>query len=250
MVSVREAAEVKHLYKQMAEIAEADEGLVGVFDQNQSPVYTTLKDHAHVWKKERASALQQRIVEEGLRLKLAVSPSNYHERNNQSFEEEQEFGMEAIRKLVEGQIVKECDKSFLACINPLTVAHRKGKKRLCIDLSRCINLENDSRKFKIESATEFAAVVMEGDYMWAFDLKSAYHQVAIHPDFWKYLGFSAHLDGEWKFFHFVMLPFGLNSAAYVLTKLLKFPVGRWRKMGVSTFCHLDDGIGAMQGRVE
>ena len=155
----KEAGDVRRLYSQMEEIAEVVPGDITVFEQNQSPVHATLKDHAHIWEKEGASSFQLNIVKEGLKLKLCDTPSSYHEKNNVSFNEEQEFGLEAIRKLIDGQIIRECDKTFLECINPLTVAHRKGKKRLCIDLSRCVNLENVSRKFKIESAREFAATV-------------------------------------------------------------------------------------------
>ena len=64
---------------------------------------------------------------EGLKLKLSSNVSFYEEPNNASFREEQDFALEAISKLIENQIVREVDRSYLQCINPLTVAHRKGK---------------------------------------------------------------------------------------------------------------------------
>ena len=83
----KEAVEVRRLYFQMEEIAEGGTGEIAVFEQNQSPVHTTLKDHAHIWEKEGASSFQLNIVKEGLRLKLCGAPSAYHEKNNQSFNE-------------------------------------------------------------------------------------------------------------------------------------------------------------------
>ena len=49
---------------------------------------------------------------------------------------------------------------------------------------------------------------------------------------------------------FTCLPFGLNDAARALTKLLRFPLQSWREWGVRSFIHLDDGIGAVQGKKE
>ena len=58
------------------------------------------------------------------------------------------------------------------------------------------------------------------------------------------------MKGVKKFFVFTCLPFGLNDAARALTKLLRFPLQRWRKWGARAFIHLDDGIGAVSGQKE
>ena len=219
--------EIDRLYDKIGNYAEPEDlSVLSVYEQNQSPVYTTMRDHLHIWEREGATNFQTGIIRDGLRLKLSAVPSFYEEKNNASFLEEQEFGIEAINKLLSNGIIREVDRSYLACINPLTVAHRKGKKRLCIDLSRCINLRNTSLKFKIESARQFAEVVSEGDFMWCFDLKSAYHQMPIAEEHWKFLGFSATMEGKKRYFHFIMMPFGLNNATFVLTKMLKFPLKR------------------------
>ena len=51
----KESFEVKHLYHKMEEIAEGDESEVRVFEEDQSPVLTTLRDHLWIWGKEGAS---------------------------------------------------------------------------------------------------------------------------------------------------------------------------------------------------
>ena len=47
-----------------------------------------------------------------------------------------------------------------------------------------------------------------------------------------------------QFFQFTALPFGLFSAPYIFTKLLKPLVKYWRSQGKSLAIFLDDGIGA------
>jgi hypothetical protein len=113
-----------------------------------------------------------------------------------------------------------------------------------------VNEVNNSYKFKIESTLKFLEVVKQGDWLFAFDLKSAYHQIEMFREHWKFLGLALKIDGLKKFFVFTCLPFGLNDAARVLTKLLRFPLQRWRSWGVKAFVHLDNGIRAVQGQDE
>ena len=86
--------------------------------------------------------------------------------------------------------------------------------------------------------------------MIAFDLRSAYHQIEMFKENWRFLGLALEIGGVKKFLVFTCLPFGLNDAARALTKLLRFPLQRWRSWGVKAFVHLDDGIGAVQGQVK
>ena len=55
-----------------------------------------------------------------------------------------------------------------------------------------------------------------------FDLQSGYHQVDILVDNWQYLGFSwKGENGVIVYYMFRALPFGLTTAPFVYTKLLK-----------------------------
>ena len=49
-------------------------------------------------------------------------------------------------------------------------------------------------------------------------------------------------DGEPSFFMFTVLPFGLSSAPYIFTKLLRPLVKHWRSQGIHTVVYLDDGF--------
>ena len=212
-------------------------------------VHGTLREHYGAWVEAGAGSFVLGVIREGFRLNLCEEPGMYEEKNNRSFEQHKEFAVEAIKKLVKLKIVLEVSRKEVDCINPLTVAvNAKGKKRLCIDLSRNVNQCNEAIKFKIESTVKFLQVVNKEDYLWVFDLKSAYHQIPIYKQHWKFLGLSVKMEGIKRYFIFTSLPFGLNDAARALTKLLKFPLWRWRQWGAKAFIHLDDGIGALARR--
>ena len=85
----------------------------------------------------------------------------------------------------------EIRKEDLWCVNPLTVAvNVKGKRRLCLDLSRCMNKVVKAPKFKIESTLAALQVVEKEEYMFSLSYKLAYHQIKVSRNFIRYLGFA------------------------------------------------------------
>ncbi|CAI7819832.1 unnamed protein product [Closterium sp. NIES-54] len=72
--------------------------------------------------------------------------------------------------------------------------------------------------------------------MFAVDLKSGYHHVDIHPFCWKFLGFQ--FDG--RSYVFRSRPFGLATAPFVFTQLIKQLSRRWRALGVRVIPYVDD----------
>ena len=70
----------------------------------------------------------------------------------------------------------------------------------------------------------------------------------IHPDYWSFWGFSWGTHAARKFYVFKVLPFGLFSACYVFTKLLRPLVKRWRGMGIKAIVYIDDGACATASR--
>ena len=114
----------------------------------------TLLRHVEAWRDAGAGEFALGVIQEGFKLSLRSTPSAYEEKNNRSFAEYQEFAVEAVLKLLHLDILKEVRRDEVTCINPLTVAlNAVGKKRLCIDLSRCVNEVNASYKFRIESTS-------------------------------------------------------------------------------------------------
>ena len=58
-------------------------------------------------------------------------------------------------------------------------------------------------------------------YLFSFDLKSGYHHVDIHSQHQKYLGFAWDMGHGLQHYMFKVLPFGLATACYIFTKLLR-----------------------------
>ena len=79
--------------------------------------------------------------------------------------------------------------------------------------------------------------------MFKFDLKSGYHHIEIHKDCQKYLCFSwKFADGTTKYFQFAVLPFGLSSAPYIFTKIVRVLIKYWRSFAIKISCFIDDGL--------
>ena len=79
--------------------------------------------------------------------------------------------------------------------------------------------------------------------LFRFDIHSAYHHVDIFYPHTEYLGFSWIKDGVRIFYKFLVLPSGLASACYSLTKITRPLVKKWRSEGKQIIMYLDDGIG-------
>jgi hypothetical protein len=129
-------------------------------------------------------------------------------------------------------------------VSPLSVVENRGKKRLILDLryvNRAIHDKSDEDavspyKFKYESLHDLPTVAREQDLMFSIDLESAYHHVDIHRDSWTYLGF----QWEGRYYEFCVLPFGLNVACWVFTKITRVLAGHWRGKGIRLLHYLDD----------
>ena len=86
--------------------------------------------------------------------------------------------------------------------------------------------------------------------MFSFDLKSGYHHIDIAQEHQTFLGFSWRAPDPIKeiFYVFTVLPFGLSSAPYVFTKVLKPLEKYWRINGLCIDIFLDDGWAIVQDR--
>uniref|UniRef100_A0A7M5UXS3 Reverse transcriptase domain-containing protein n=1 Tax=Clytia hemisphaerica TaxID=252671 RepID=A0A7M5UXS3_9CNID len=100
----------------------------------------------------------------------------------------------------------------------------------------------DPPKFKYEDLKTAAEVFEKEDFLITFDLTSGYHHVPINEDFQSFLGFAWSFKGVTKYFVFCVLPFGLNIACWIFTKLMRQLVKRWRRLGIRCVMYLDDGI--------
>ena len=116
--------------------------------------------------------------------------------------------------------------------NPLSVSTQSSsKRRLILDL-RFVN--QFILKQKVKDLFQY------GGYACSFDLKSGCHHVDIFPSHQRFLGFSwTFPDGRNRY---TVLPFGLSSAPYLFTKLMRPLVKYWRSRGLYCIVYLDDGV--------
>ena len=127
-------------------------------------------------------------------------------------------------------------------LNPPSVS-RKGKKRLILDL-RYVNNHLFKNKIKFDDWNSFQNY-LEGNkgYLFKFDLKSGYHHVDIFEEHQTYLGFSWEINQQTHYFVFTVLPFGLSTAPFVFTKVVRPLIKYWRLHAIRIACFLDDGLG-------
>jgi hypothetical protein len=151
-----------------------------------------------------------------------------------------------LKKLVEsGRVLKVEEQPF--CCNPMTVASKilpdgSTKLRLVIDLSRHVNPGIQETKFRMPTMQDVVEDTFEGEWMAVFDLEAAYHNVRLHPDSYCLVGFMIPSeDGEECFYVYVVLPFGLASAALVLYRVTKPVIQFLRLHGVRILLYVDDG---------
>jgi hypothetical protein len=88
----------------------------------------------------------------------------------------------------------------------------------------------------MENLSSIKSLLKQRDFMTKLDLKDAYLTVAINPQSQKFIRFI------WKnkAYQFKALPFGLNVAPLVFTKLLKPVAAFLRKRGIRLVLYLDD----------
>ena len=148
-----------------------------------------------------------------------------------------EFVDNSIKELLANNCIKQAIDIPHVC-NPLSVVcNREGKLRLVLDL-RFVNRYLWKCKFKYEDLRTVMTMFEREDYVITFDLKSGYHHVGMSQHQWKYLGF------RWRSqcYVFTVFPFGLSSACYIFTKLLRPLVRFWRASGIRAILYIGDGI--------
>ena len=180
-------------------------------------------------------------MDHGYKIPFINTPPSVILENNLSARSNLDFVSEEIKILLQKRCISECDK-IPQIVNPLTVAYnRNGKPRLVLDC-RSINPLLYKYKFRMEDTICARQMFKAGDYMCTFDLRSAYQHISITHEHKTYLGFS-HFDGTRKvYYSYEVLPFGISTAGFIFTKLLRVLVQHWRSMGIQIILYLDDGI--------
>ena len=187
-----------------------------------------------------SEGISQIIIKNGYVLPFITNPPRFYTKNNRSSLRHQDFVESEIANCLKKSYIIETDEIPFCC-NPLTVAEGK-KLRLVLDL-RHVNPHLKKSKFRYEDLDTVADILQANDYFTVFDLVSAYYHINIHPDYHKYLGFHwTFRDGSTRYFLYTVLVFGLSTACYVFTKIMRPLTTHWRLKGFRILFYLDDGF--------
>lgn len=139
--------------------------------------------------------------------------------------------------LKKGAIVQSSSESdeFISTI--FIVAKPNGKFRPVINL-RYLNEFVHYNHFKQETFSVVLDLLQENDFMAKIDMRDAYFSIPIHDEYQKYLKFS------WNgiLYKFVCLPFGLKSAPFLFTKILKPVFACFRHQNIRCSYYIDDSL--------
>ena len=125
------------------------------------------------------------------------------------------------------------DRCFVSGI--FVIPKSSGGFRPIINL-KGLNKFVDHFHFKMEGINVLKEMVRKGDFFTKIDLQDAYLTIPIHPGDRKFLQFM----WEGSLFQFSCLCFGLSSAPWSFTKILKPVVAALRKRGIRIIVYLDD----------
>ena len=202
----------------------------------------SLKRHIKFWQNIGTSPFILDVINNGYRIPFAADPLRVLQRNNKSALQHEEFVKQAISELMQSNRIIQT-KEPPHVVNPLSVSVQpSGKLRLILDL-RHVNQYVSKNSVKYEDWRTALTYFQTDAFMIAFDLKSGYHHIDIHPESQKFLGFAwkGPKDRSCLYYVFTVLPFGLSSAPFIFNKCLKPLQKCWRKQGISIALCLDDG---------
>lgn len=126
-----------------------------------------------------------------------------------------------------------CEGQFIS--NIFLRPKANGKMRLILNLKSLNKFINTSH-FKLEDLRTAIKLISKNDFMANLDLKDAYLLIKIHTESRKFLRFV----WENSTYELNVLPFGLNTAPYVFTKMMKPIAKLLRTCGYLSKIYLDD----------
>ncbi|KAK6011055.1 reverse transcriptase [Ostertagia ostertagi] len=115
------------------------------------------------------------------------------------------------------------------------IPKKDGSTRPIINL-KPLNAFLEIPHFKMENLHSVSDVAYKGDFLAKIDMRDAYFAVNIAADHRNYLAFWWNRN----LYRFTCLPFGLATAPYVYTKLMRVVAAHFRERGIRVIHYLDD----------
>lgn len=143
---------------------------------------------------------------------------------------------QAISKLLQKKAIQKCQSAEGQFISKIfLVPKSSGGYRLVLNLKK-LNEFVTTEHFKIEDHKTVLKSITKDCYMATIDLTDAYYLIPVREEDRIFLRFFF----EGVLYQFCVLPFGLSSAPYVFTKILKPLFAGLREEGLVSVVYLDD----------
>lgn len=151
---------------------------------------------------------------------------------------------QAIHELQNVGAIEKCKHESGEFISSFFLRKKpNGKKRFILNL-KSLNQFITAPHFKLEDNKVAQNVILKNYFLAKIDLKDAYFFVPVSNKYKKYLRFKFK-NTLWQF---TCIPFGLNIAPYLFTKIFRPIIKKLRNEGIQCIVYLDDWL--VMGKTE
>lgn len=150
----------------------------------------------------------------------------------------------AVAKQCDAEIARLLNKGAIVQVEPTSdqflssyfiIEKSSGGVRFIFNL-KDLNRYIDPPHFKLEDWRTVVRLMLPDTYLASLDIEDAYLLVSIHPSFRRFLRFQR----NGITFEFLALPFGLATAPYIFTKIIRPVITYLREHGFESVVYLDD----------
>ena len=213
----------------------------GVLPPQPAAVGGRLSEFVEGWKRITNDPYALSIVAKGYRLRFMSPPllreTPWKIRSPQGREEILGMREQIFLILQKNAITEVPPNSPGFYSNVFLVRKASGGWRPVIDL-KSLNARISAPHFCMSNTGSVLSTMRKGDYAFKIDLQDAYFHIPIHPSSRKYLRFAF----KNKVYQFRVLPFTLNTAPQVFTRLGHTVAGYLHRPGISVVQYLDDWL--------
>jgi len=142
-----------------------------------------------------------------------------------------------VKSLLQKQAIYQVPIQPVYLSNIFLVLKSTGGMRLIIDLSK-LNKFIEAPYFHMSNHQILAKLLRPPAWVGTIDLQDAYFHIPIRHCLRKYLAFTY----DQKLYLFRALPFGLNVAPYIFTRIMKWPLSQLHLRGINAIAYLDDWV--------
>ena len=131
-------------------------------------------------------------------------------------------------------VVQPSPGQFISHIFPVP-KRTPGEFRIIFDLT-ILNKFIRKLSFRMDTYITIIGQICRGDFFISIDLTDAYHAIALHPDFMRFMTFIF----QNVYYQFTCLPQGLTSSPRIFTKIMRVVLTYFRSFAIKIAAWLDD----------